>query len=74
MLHTPKTSLTEKELAQRWSMSVKTLQARRQQGQPPAYIKILRSVRYPIKIIEAYEADSLRSSTAQYSAHKSGAA
>ena len=60
-----KTNLTEQELAQRWSMSIKTLQARRSKGSPPRYIKLGRSVRYQISDIESYETDSLRSSTSQ---------
>jgi hypothetical protein len=58
-----KASLNERELAGRWSTSIKTLQAWRQQGKGPKYLKIGRAVRYPIDSIEQFESKSLISST-----------
>ncbi len=55
--------LNERELAIRWATSVKTLQAWRQQGRGPRYIKMGRAVRYSIASIEQFESKSLVSST-----------
>jgi len=58
-----KKTFTEKELAERLSVSTKTLQAWRQQGKPPAFMKINRSVRYPIAGIEEFERTVMTTST-----------
>lgn len=58
-----KKTFTEKELAERLSVSTKTLQAWRQQGKPPAFMKINRSVRYSIADIEKFERDVVATST-----------
>jgi hypothetical protein len=58
-----KTSLTEIELSLRWGNSPKTLQAWRQAGKPPRFLKIGRSIRYPLPEILAFEHDALKTST-----------
>lgn len=55
----PKSALSEKELALRWSASVKTLQAWRQQGKGPRYLKLSRAIRYPIDAVEEFEASCM---------------
>lgn len=62
-----KTNLDEKELAQRWNLSVKTLQGKRQRGEPPRFFKIGRAVRYQLTDIIALEQENIRSSTSQTS-------
>lgn len=50
--------LTEKELAQRWKLNVKTLRSWRLKPDDPTYpiwVKLGHSVRYPLADIEAYE-------------------
>lgn len=54
-----KPSLTENNLAERWGVSIKTLQDWRRQGKPPMYLKLGKSVRYPIEIIEKFEDEHL---------------
>lgn len=55
--------LTERQLAQRWGVSVKTLQANRLKGSPPPFVKIGAAVRYAIADIAAYELERRRNST-----------
>jgi len=57
--------LNEKEVAARWGMSVKTLQAWRISGNGPKYAKLGGKVRYPIESVEAFEAESMTSSTSE---------
>jgi predicted DNA-binding transcriptional regulator AlpA len=60
--------MTEKEVAIRYSLSHRTLQNWRQSGLGPPYVKIGRSVRYPIlKTDEWFEQFSFQSTT-QYEA------
>jgi DNA-binding transcriptional MerR regulator len=47
--------LTTKQLAERWSISARTLETWRQQGTGPAFIKIGNLVRYRIEDIEIFE-------------------
>lgn len=47
--------LTEKQLADRWQISVKKLQADRWNGVGAPYIKLQRLVRYRLSDIRAYE-------------------
>ena len=47
--------LTEKDLAQRWNLSVRTLQKRRWNNEGPSHIKIYGRIRYPLEAIEAFE-------------------
>jgi DNA-binding transcriptional regulator YiaG len=49
--------LTEQELAERWRMSIRTLQGWRQRKTGPNFIKIRgQAVRYPMDDVLAYEA------------------
>ena len=52
-----KKALTETQLANRWGMSVKTLQDWRRKGTGVAWMKLGNAVRYKIEAIEKYEAD-----------------
>jgi hypothetical protein len=54
-MQTPADTLTEKQLSARWRITPKCLQARRQRGQGPAYMKIGNRVRYRLAVIEEYE-------------------
>lgn len=47
--------LDEKELAERWHVSTKTLQGWRAKGTGPAFLKFGRCVRYPLDAVEAAE-------------------
>ncbi len=49
------TTLTETDLAARWSMSPKTLQRWRSQQIGPAYLKFGKQVRYLVAAVEDYE-------------------
>ena len=52
--------LTEKELAERWGMTTRTLQGWRATGKGPAYIRIgERSIFYREEDVLAYEASSV---------------
>lgn len=55
---------TEKDLAERWNVSVKAIQKWRQDGEGPEYIKLNKAVRYPFQGILKYERDHLKQSTA----------
>jgi predicted site-specific integrase-resolvase len=55
--------LNQKEVAQRWSVSPRTLERWRWIGQGPRFLKVGRRVVYRIEDIEAYEAEQLRTST-----------
>lgn len=50
-----KPSLTEHQLANRWCISIKTLQEWRRRGVGPSYLKLGKAVRYPHEIIATYE-------------------
>ena len=56
-------NLNEKELAERWRMSPRTLQGWRQQGKGPRYLKIEGRVVYPLSEIQTCEAASLHANT-----------
>lgn len=47
--------LDEKELAKRWSISIKTLQRWRWKGEGPLFVKFVGRVRYALSDIEAFE-------------------
>jgi predicted DNA-binding transcriptional regulator AlpA len=55
--------LTAIQLAKRWHMSVGTLCNWRSQGKSPKYIKIGKTVLYPLEEVEAFERDHLKRST-----------
>lgn len=57
--------LTEQQLAQRWAISVKTLQNRRVSGGFVPFVKLSRSVRYRLADVIEWEADNLRRSTSE---------
>jgi hypothetical protein len=52
--------LTENDLARRWRMSVRTLQAWRWRKVGPPYLKAMGRVLYRLSDIEAFEAEHLR--------------
>ena len=57
-------TLNESELAQRWGISVKTLQRWRCDKRGPKYWKLSKRVTYPIEEVLNFEANALRESTA----------
>jgi hypothetical protein len=59
--------LSEKQLAERWNLSVRTLQAARVKGTGVPFIRIGRAVRYRLEDVLAYEQASLRTHTAEAS-------
>ncbi len=59
-----KMTFNESELAQRWGISVKTLQRWRCERRGPKYWKLSRRVTYPIHEVLNFEANALRESTA----------
>ena len=61
---------TEDDLAKRWHVSVKTLQADRFKGGTVPYCKIGRSVRYRLADILAYEERQVRRSTSDTGHHR----
>jgi hypothetical protein len=68
MLHEMPTNtylLTEQQLAERWSISVKTLQNRRVSGGFIPYVKISRSVRYRLEDVTRWEIANLRDNTSE---------
>ena len=63
----PVRHLNQIELSRRWSISPRTLERWRWLGQGPRYLKIGGRVVYRLDDIEAYEAQQLRTSTANVS-------
>ena len=61
--------LTDDQLADRWSCSVKKLANDRYAGRGPKFVKLGDArnspVRYPLEIVEEYELERLYSSTAR---------
>lgn len=57
--------LTEQQLAERWSVSIKTLQNRRVLGGFVPFVKLSRSVRYRLSDVVEWENSRLRSSTSE---------
>lgn len=53
--HADERLLNEKQLARRWNVSVKKLQADRPAGKGPSFHRFGRAIRYRIADIEAYE-------------------
>jgi len=58
------THLNQFELSLRWRISPRSLERWRWEGKGPQYLKIGGRVVYRLEDIEAYEAEQLRSSTA----------
>lgn len=57
--------LTEQQLAHRWAISIKTLQAWRLKGEGIKFCRLGRSIRYKINDIEAFEIAQERTSTSE---------
>jgi len=57
--------LTERELAQLLSLSIRTLQDWRRRGCGPKYLKLGKAVRYPSSEVETFITKVSTSSTAQ---------
>jgi hypothetical protein len=55
----PVQHLTQAELARRWRMSERTLEAWRPLNMGPPYLKIVGRVVYRLSDVESYEADNL---------------
>ena len=53
-----KLNFNERDLAERWGVSPKTLQRWRSEGTGPRYLKLSKRVVYPVDEIEAYEHDA----------------
>lgn len=54
-----KPSFNENQLAERWALSIKTLQDWRRKGTGPAYLKLGKAIRYPHEIVEKFEAEHM---------------
>jgi len=61
-----RTCLNQTELAERWTISARTLERWRWKGEGPAYLKIGGRVVYRIEDVLAYELDRQRRSTAEH--------
>ena len=59
----PTAFLTERQLAERWQVSIKKIQRDRAVGEGVAHRKFGKSVRYALKDIEAYEQAAIRHNT-----------
>ena len=59
--------LNELELAQRWGVSIKTLQRWRSEGRGPRYLKLSKRVSYPLEMVLEFERSSLHDSTSERS-------
>ena len=60
--------LKQRELADRWNISPRTLERWRWVGEGPQFIKIGCRVVYRLEDVEAYERNQLRASTAETAA------
>lgn len=61
----PKFTLSEADLASRWSMSPKTLQRWRMEGRGPIYLKMGKRVNYSLNAVIAFESCIQHVSTSQ---------
>jgi predicted DNA-binding transcriptional regulator AlpA len=59
----PETAFTEKELAEKWNLSRKTLQSWRLKGLGPRFIKMGKAVRYLELDVYAFEKENSKKST-----------
>jgi predicted site-specific integrase-resolvase len=59
-----KPSFNENQLAERWTLSVKTLQDWRRKGTGPAYLKLGKAIRYPHEVVEKYESEHMNNTEA----------
>lgn len=62
-----KLNFNERDLAERWGVSVKTLQRWRTEGRGPRYLKLSKRVIYPLDEIQAFESKALYTSTSEKS-------
>ena len=60
------TYLTEKELADLWKTSIRTLQGWRGKGRGPDYLKLGANVRYPKSRAKKFARKNLHSNTSEY--------
>ncbi len=58
--------LTQKQVAQRWALSERTLERWRCTGEGPVYVKLGCSVRYRIADIEAFEQAGIQNQPKNY--------
>lgn len=58
--------LTPAQLCKRWQVGDRTLQRWRVEQRGPCYFKIGRTIRYPLKAVQAFEQDVLRIGTSHY--------
>lgn len=56
-------AFTQKELAERWRLSPRTLEQWRWRGVGPRYLKLGARVLYPLEMVEAYEAGQVHANT-----------
>lgn len=61
--------LTERDLAERWKVSIKLTQKMRYHGGGPAFVHIGRVVRYHINDVREYEAQRRRETTSDVRGH-----
>ncbi|MDI1277297.1 helix-turn-helix domain-containing protein [Methylobacter sp.] len=61
-------ALTEAQLAERWNISRKTLQAWRLKGGGPEYVKIGSAIRYMMRAVNQYESVNTHDSTSSSAA------
>jgi predicted site-specific integrase-resolvase len=64
--HAPTVRIPQHVLAERWSVSTKTLERWRIEGIGPVYIRLPGRVVYRLEDIETFERNALRRSTAEY--------
>lgn len=62
-----KLNFNERDLAERWGVSPKTLQRWRSEGRGPMYLKLSKRVIYPLDQIHAFESKALYASTSERS-------
>lgn len=60
MPHRPTNWLNQDELAARWGLSPRTLEAWRSEGRGPAFLKIGGRVHYRLEDIEVWESEQVR--------------
>lgn len=60
-----KLNLTERELAEMWNVSPKTLQRWRSEGRGPRFLKLSKRVVYPLEQIKTFESNAMYASTSE---------
>ena len=58
--------LTQNELAERWSVSPRSLEQARYHNSGVQYLKVGSRVRYPLSAVEKYEREHMFTNTTQY--------